>query len=148
MQRAEAEITKEVQQMEKAKAKYRDISFFSEKNQTMVCVHSRRAREYANVLEQDPEVVSYQAGIPLELEQYQYVAPVDIRKEYFDTEWATDFLLRYSDGSAGVRELVIKDELAKRAAVEKLEFSRRYWTAQIIRDWKLVVIEREGGYVL
>lgn len=80
--------------------------------------------------------------------QYQYVAPVDIHKEYFDTKWMTDFLLRYSDDIIDVRELVMKDELTKRATIEKLEFSRRYWMVQIIRDWKLVVIEREAGYVL
>lgn len=50
--------------MEKAKTKYRDISFFSEKNQTMMCVHSRRAREYADLLEQVPEVASYQTSVP------------------------------------------------------------------------------------
>ena len=133
--------------MEKAKAKCRDITFFSEKNQAMVCVHNRRAREYAGAIERDPEIAAYQACVPLDAAQYQYVSPVDIRKEYFDTEWATDFLLRYADGSIGIRELAMKDELSKRAAIEKLEFSRRYWTAQIIRDWKLVVIGGEGGYV-
>ena len=55
---------KGLQQMEKAKTKYRDISFFSEKNQTMMCVHSRRAREYADLLEQVPEVASYQTSVP------------------------------------------------------------------------------------
>ena len=47
--------------MDKVGKKCRDISFRSEKNQKLVCVHSREAREYARILESDNMVVSYEA---------------------------------------------------------------------------------------
>ena len=47
--------------MDKVGKKCRDISFRSEKNQKLVCVHSREAREYARIVESDNMVVSYEA---------------------------------------------------------------------------------------
>ena len=134
--------------MEKAQTKNRDISFYSEKNQEMLCVHSREARDYAEQLELAPNVVKYQVCRELERERYQHIDPIDIRRDYFNTAWTTDFILYFSDGSRGVREVVAKDDLIKRAVVEKLEFSRRYWAATDVLDWKLVIIERGSNYVL
>lgn len=114
--------------MDKAVGKRRDISFRSEKNGKVVCVHSREAREYARILESDSDVVSYEACQSLDRERYQFVSPVDIRKDYFDVEWATDFVLHLADGSVGIREVVSEAMLSKRANIEKLEFSRRYWS--------------------
>nr|WP_304057508.1 hypothetical protein [Enterocloster clostridioformis] len=42
----------------------------------------------------------------MDRERYQFVSPVDIRKDYFDVEWATDFVLHLADGSVGIREVV------------------------------------------
>lgn len=134
--------------MEKAQGKYRDIKFFSEKNQELVCVHSREAREYADQLEQAPNVVKYQVCKELDEARYQYINPIDIRKDYFAVAWTTDFVLHFSDGSMGIREVVAKDDLLKRAVIEKLEFSRRYWATLDARDWKMVIIERGSDYVL
>lgn len=128
--------------MDKARSKCRDICFRSEKNQKVVCVHSAMAREYARVLEQDPEVVSYEACYGLDMERYQYVDPVDIRKDYFSVEWTTDFVVSFSDGRMGIREIVTESMLEKRAAIEKLEFSRRYWAATKAADWKIVIMEK------
>lgn len=127
--------------MEKAGMKTRDIQFFSEKNQTMVVTHTRWARDYAKYLEAQSWVSSYEAGVPLELERFQHVNPVDIRPDYFQTPWVSDFLLRYADGRAGVRELVLADGLKKRATIEKLELSRRYWAALDVADWKIVMLQ-------
>ena len=112
--------------MEKAGKKCRDISFRSQKNQAVLCVHSKEAREYARILEEDEQVKRFEVGYPLDQSRYTYVNPLDIRKDYFATQWTTDFVLHYADGRIGIRELIGKGGLTKRANVEKLEFSRRY----------------------
>ncbi|MEF9954363.1 MAG: hypothetical protein RR785_03765 [Clostridium sp.] len=128
--------------MDKSGTKRRDISFYSDKNQGVVCVHSREAREYARILEQDETVMSYEVGYVLEKERYQFVSPLDIRKDYFSTEWQTDFVLHYEYETIGIREITTEVSLTKRATIEKLEFSRRYWSASEAADWKIVVMEK------
>ena len=129
--------------MDKLGKKRRDISFRSIKNQKVVCVHSREAREYARILELDENVLNYEACQSLDRERYQFVSPIDIRKDYFDVEWATDFVLHFADGSIGIREIVTEAMLSKRANVEKLEFSRRYWSSsESVKDWKIVIMEK------
>lgn len=131
--------------MDKATGKRRDISFRSEKNGRVVCVHSRESREYARILEADDTVISYEACYELDKERYQFVSPVEIRKDYFTTEWATDFVIRYVDGSVGIREIVTEVMLSKRANIEKLEFSRRYWSSsESVKNWKIVIMEKKG----
>ena len=127
--------------MDKARIKTRDIRFFSNKNDQIICIHSKWARDYAKYLEQQPWVQSYQAVVPLEPDYMQYVSPVDIRSLYFKSEWATDFLIRFVDGRKGVRELVHKEDLTKRAIVERLELSRRYWAVRDIDEWKVVLVD-------
>lgn len=129
--------------MDKLGKKRRDISFRSIKNQRVICVHSREAREYARILELDDMVVSYEACQSLDRERYQFVNTVDIRKDYFDIEWATDFVLHFANGSIGIREIATEAMLSKRANVEKLEFSRRYWSSsESVKDWKIVIMEK------
>ena len=112
--------------MEKTKAKSRDIQFFSEKNQKQLCVHSKLAR--------------YEVCEKLEKGQYSKINPVGIRKEYFTTDWSTDFILYYKDGRYGIREIVNEVFLKRRALIEKLEFSRRYWSTTSAIDWKIVIV--------
>lgn len=132
--------------MDKFGKKYRDISFRSEKNGKVVCVHSREAREYARILESDDTVECYDTCHLLDRERYQFVSPIDIRKDYFDVEWATDFVLHFTDGNIGIREIVTETMLSKRANIEKLEFSRRYWSAsESVRDWKIIIMESHSA---
>lgn len=133
--------------MDKAKSKSRDIEFYSEKNKKRICVHSREAKQYAERLEMAPNVLSYSACVELDEKRYQYVNPIDIRQDYFKVKWTSDFMLHYHDGSIGIREVVLKDDLMKRACVEKLEFSRRYWACLSVKDWKVVIVERGNNYV-
>lgn len=131
--------------MDKVGKKCRDINFRSEKNGKVICVHSREAREYARILESDELAVSYEACYELDMERYQFVSPLDIRKDYFEVEWATDFVIYYVDCSMGIREIVTEAMLAKRANIEKLEFSRRYWSSsESVRDWKIVLMTKKG----
>lgn len=118
--------------MEKFGVRKRDIRFYSEKNEKVVCVHSREARQYALRLETNNTVKSYETDYRLDPERYRTVSPVGIRGSRFQTEWASDFFVTYIDGSNAVIELAREDDLKKRAFVEKLEFSRRYWAAQDI----------------
>ena len=135
--------------MNKAGMKRRDLHFYSNKNGGMVCVHSEAARAYAQFLEEDEAVESYEAGRTLDMERYCYVDPVDIRSYVLTTAWETDFVIRYRDGRTGIREIVTEEMLNKRANIEKLEFSRRYWSASAADEWKIAVMEKGGEpYVL
>lgn len=133
--------------MERSQEKQRSLRFFSEKNNAMLTVHSREAREYARRLESNVEVAGYDVCVPLEQERLRVVAPVDIRKDYFSGEWFLDFLVYFKDGSSGAREIVRRDKLIKRAVVEQLELSRRYWAMTGMHDWKLVIFGEEEANV-
>ena len=106
----------------------------------MVCLHSPTARDYAKYLEKQPWVESYEVGAPLSEELYCHISPVGIRGLYFKTSWVSDFLLHFADGRRGIRELVRADNLQKASTVERLEFSRRYWTATDVDKWKIVLV--------
>ncbi|WP_276949120.1 hypothetical protein [Enterocloster lavalensis] len=94
-------------------------------------------------------VVSYEICHLLGMERYLFVAPLDIRKDYFAVAWATDFVIHFADGSIGIRKIVTETMLSKRANIEKLEFSRWYWSgSESVRDWKIVLIEKRYSYDL
>lgn len=129
--------------MEKHRKHTRVIKFLSEKNGIVVKVLTQYARKYADVIESMPNVKSYETLKILDKDRYNFINTVDIRKEYFDADWQTDFVLYYNDGSIGIRELVLYDYLYKRSTIEQLEMSRRYWMSTDISDWKVVVIKGE-----
>lgn len=125
--------------MEKAGVRTRDIQFWSEKNQQMICVHSRRARDFARWLEKQPWVKTYQTCVPLDQNRFPNISPIDIRKEYFSQEWTSDFVIQTADGRSSVREFIDEHEFTKKAVMEKMELSRRYWAILDVADWKLVI---------
>ncbi len=127
--------------MEKAGQKTRDIRFFSQKNGQMLCLHSRSARDYAKYLEEQAWVERYETGQPLDQDLYTHVSSVRIRGAYFQVSWVSDFLIYFADGRKGIRELVTADGLRRKNVIEKLEFSRRYWAATDIDEWKIVLIQ-------
>lgn len=127
--------------MRKSGVKTRDIRFFSEKNDTMLCVHTSLERDYAKWLEDQPWVERYETGVLLDASQMDHVSRVDIRSSYFDTSWASDFMVTLADGRKEIREIISSGQLRKRAVVEQLELSRRYWSALDVSDWKVVVME-------
>ena len=112
----------------------------SVKNGRMMIVHSDATREYARVLEADERVKSYEVDAIIDVEALQHINTVDIRGSYFDIEWLTDFLITYQDGTMAVREIVKRDRLSARPAIEKLELSRRYWKMLNINNWKIVLV--------
>ena len=127
--------------MQKSGVKTRDIRFFSEKNDTMICVHTPLARDYAKWLEDQPWVERYETGVLLDASQMDHVSRVDIRSNYFETVWESDFMLIHADGRKEIREIISAEQLRKRAIVEQLELSRRYWSALDVSGWKVVVME-------
>ena len=127
--------------MQKAGEKVRDIQFFSKKNNSLIMVHSEEAKAYTRYLEEMEDVVAYQTSVPWLEEKLKQIQKVDIRTDFFEQSWTTDFYLTYVNGSRGIREVIKASLLEKRAAVEKLELSRRYWASFGIADWKIVVME-------
>lgn len=125
--------------MDKKGKRTRDISFYSEKNQAMCCVHSAAARRYAGQLEEREDVRGYESNIAWDTAFLVRIDRVDIRGAYLQTDWTTDFRLCFTDGHIGIRELVQREKLQERATVEKLELSRRYWKAHGVTDWKVVL---------
>ena len=126
--------------VEKVGVKTRDIQFYSEKGGIIIKVHSKQARDYAKWLEGETWVESYEAACPWDMTRYPHIDRIGIRPAYFETEWASDFLLHYADGRVGVRELVTAKQLQKKADLEKLELSRRYRAVLDVSDWKVVII--------
>ena len=126
--------------MERSDVRTRDIRFYSPKNNEIVCLHSKWARNYAKWLEEQPWVQSYETNCPLDADIMGRISHAGIRTDYLKTGWATDFVLRYADGRKGVRELVLKEQLRKKAYVERLELSRRYWTATDT-EWMVVIVD-------
>ncbi len=130
--------------MEKIKTSRRDIQFYSKKKQALITVHTHRARSSAERLEDDDNVSLYRACEPLVYEHFELVSPLNIRKEYWPAadgsgvHWETDFYIEFADGRRAVREIADRKEF-KSAVVEQLELSRRYWAAQGIDDWKVVI---------
>lgn len=116
-----------------------DIRFASPKAEDMVVVHLREAVDYAKRLDADDNVLSYETDVPLS-DWQKKTNPVGIRKAYLQMGWKSDFLLKLADGTTVIRELVKKADLVKKAVVEQLEISRRYWTSANV-GWAVVVVD-------
>lgn len=130
--------------MEKLASKVRDIRFFSHKNGGMVTVHSVEAKRFADALEADQDIKLYQTNVTLE-NWRDKISSTGVRTSYLKTDWSTDFLLVKRDDSVAIRELIAHEALEKRAEMEKLEISRRYWKVAHVDDWGMVLVQKEGG---
>lgn len=124
--------------MTKAGNKTRDLSFMSAKNGRTLTVHTEQAMQYAMRLESDPAVSSYVTNHPLEQDKIE--PEQGVRKQYYETQWTTDFVVMFADGTMGVRELVTKNKLSQRSEIEKLQLSQSYWQ-KITAGWKIVITQ-------
>ena len=124
--------------MDKSARKTRDIKFYSKKNEAMVIVHSKEARAYTKYLEDMEHVSSYVAGKAIDPVRLQMISKLDIRGDYFKQNWESDFYVLFDDGTVAVRELATAEALSKRAEIEKLELSRRYWNSVGVTNWKII----------
>lgn len=125
--------------MKKSEKRRREIRFYSKKNEQIVVVHTEREKKYAEILEKKGDVQSYEANAMLDMSKYIHVQRLSIRNSYFAVQWSSDFLLHYTDGRIGIRELLSLDDLMKPSIQQQLEFSRRYWLQQAF-DWKIVIM--------
>lgn len=124
--------------MTKAGNKTRDLSFMSAKNGRTMTVHTEQAMQYAMRLESDPAVSSYVTNHPLEQDKIE--PEQGVRKQYYETQWTTDFVVMFADGTMGVRELITKNKLSQRSEIEKLQLSQSYWQ-KITAGWKIVITQ-------
>lgn len=78
---------------------------------------------YADKLQTDPSVQSFQCNAPLE-----------------DEDYTTDFLITRQDGTQYVRECVERSHLIKPKplTIKLLDTSRSYWLAHNVQDWGIV----------
>ena len=127
--------------MEKVGKKTRDIRFKSTRNKCVMVVHSPEVRAYCKYVEELQGLDSYEVSKALDQGRLRAVPRTEIRGEYFDCEWTTDVYLQYEDGTIGIREVVRRTDLDKRAEIEKLELSRRYWKLFGVTDWKVVAMD-------
>ena len=86
----------------------------------------------------DPAVSSYVTNHPLEQDKIE--PEQGVRKQYYETQWTTDFVVMFADGTMGVRELITKNKLSQRSEIEKLQLSQSYWQ-KITAGWKIVITQ-------
>lgn len=134
--------------MENSEMKGRTIKLKSIKNNDVIMVRSKEAKNYALYLENEPQVISYHSMVKWDQELYSMIEPVYIRKAYFDKIWESDFVLYKENGEKAVREIIKEKDLDKLANIEKLELSRRYWKINQVTDWKVIVFKGDRSYVL
>lgn len=125
--------------MEKLGKKTRNINIYSHKNNQMICLHSKFARDYAMYLEEQSWVENYETEVSLSQESYANIMRTGIRGTYFQIQWTSDFLINSADGRKIVYELIEESDLQRKSEIEKLEFSRRYWSLFDV-EWKVLLI--------
>lgn len=123
--------------MNKNRKNIRDISFMSKKNGRVIMVHSVIAREVARLLEIDERVDHYDTDVPLE-KVAEKIDATGIRDAYLTIGWKTDFMIYLIDERIVIVEVETRENLEKKASIEQLEISRRYWKGQA-DDWKIVM---------
>lgn len=125
--------------MTKQEVKTRDIRYFSKKNQRIMLVHTEKARKYADTLEGNPEVLTYEVGKEINNAAFEAFPKIGIRSYILSEKWVSDFHITFKDGTEAVREISSRELLLKESEVMKLELSRRYWKYNCISDWKIVL---------
>lgn len=84
---------------------------------------------YACKLQDCPEIKKFQCNVPLE--------GLDIG------EYTSDFVCTKNDNKLMVRECVQRKYLTKPLTVKQLDASRNYWLKHEVKDWGLVIDEKE-----
>lgn len=123
--------------MRKANIITREIMFVSKKDGQFKVVTNDDELAFAQKLEEDETVVRYHTSVPLK-NFAQKIYLTNIRKSYRETEWLTSFVVEYVDGTNAAYEIIRPYHLEKRAEVEKLEISRRYWTSVGVDKWQMI----------
>ena len=115
----------------------REITFYSKKNKKTISVFGKAARALADRLECDDEVIGYISKVPMGINTSE-VPLFGIRQSYIGQLWISDFAVALAGRRTRIIEAITAKELGKRAEVEKLELSRRYWSQKGI-EWRLYI---------
>ena len=87
-----------------------------------VCkTYSKLQSAFADMLEEDEEVISFECNVPIE--------------DYADSLYTTDFVTLKRDGTRMVRECVWRTNLLKVSYGRLLDISRNYWMDHGVTDW-------------
>ena len=129
--------------MKKKNANTREITFYSKKCERVVSVFGTAAKSLAEQFENDQKFLRYTSKIPVEINASE-IPVIGIRPSYIRVPWLSDFSVELIDGSIYIIEAISESDLCKRAEVEKLELSRRYWGAKGIK-WKMYIDSNNKG---
>lgn len=89
-------------------------------------MYSVLQRRYADILEADDQVKTFEINVPVE---------IDVEKGVY----TTDFLIELTDGTKTVKECVFRKHLCQPKTVNLLSQSKRFWEAKGIEKWGLVL---------
>ena len=89
------------------------------------------------LLENDDRVEHYDTDVPLE-KVAEKIDATGLRDAYLTIGWKTDFMIYLIDERIVIVEVETRENLEKKASIEQLEISRRYWKGQV-DDWKIVM---------
>lgn len=87
---------------------------------------------FADILEQDPSVISFECNVLL--------SDFEIEGEY-----TTDFIITNESGELAIRECVLWDFIGKPKNVKLMDASRRYWNRRGVTDWGIVTNAKAGS---
>ena len=128
--------------MKKKDDKVRNITFYSTKNKRIVTVHSEMAKGFAEYLEKDEKVLSYETDVTLSNLSLT-INTNGFRKSMIKGEWVSDFMVLEQNQLPKIIEIVSEEQLEKkRVCSERLELSRRYWSVAGISGWKVVIMKK------
>jgi len=119
--------------MRNSKSKVRCEKRKLPKCEDLLRLYSPMQSRYADLLQADNSVKSFQCNVPLES-----CAAGD--------GFTTDFVVTKTDDTVMVRECVYRKHLSKPMTIKLLTASFRYWAERGVTDWGLVV-DKDGAEV-
>ena len=118
--------------MRNSKSKVRCEKRKLPKCEDLLRLYSPMQSRYADLLQADDLVKSFQCNVLLES-----CAAGD--------GFTTDFVITKADDTVMVRECVFRKHLSKPMTIKLLTASFRYWSEKGVKDWGLVVDRDESG---
>ena len=116
--------------MRNSKSKVRCEKRKLPKCEDLLRLYSPMQSRYADLLQADDAIKSFQCNVPLET--------CDAGDGF-----TTDFYVTRADDTVMVRECVYRKHLSKPMTIKLLTASFRYWSEKGVKDWGLVV-DRDG----
>ena len=107
--------------MKKRNYKGRCVKLFLSKCQGTCRTYNPVQETYANQLQADIQVRSFQCNVELE-----------------NSEFTTDFLITMNNGTLRIRECAARNLLTKPHTIKLLDESLSYWKNRGIEDWKVL----------